>query len=140
MRAPPPPRPPFLPYTVPMRTIMLAALLAAPMALAEDEKKIELSVLYAGVKDDPRTAEFTAFLSKTFTRVEAIDVLTLSADAAKGADVVIVDSPSPYRDGNKFEMPKVPALGTDYTKPTILMGAAGGHVLNQARALKLTWL
>ncbi len=123
-----------------MRTITLAALLAAPWALAEDEKKIELSVLYAGTKDDPRTAEFTEFLSKTFTRVEAIGLEMLSAEAARGADVVIVDSPSPYRKGDKFQMPKVQAPGTDYAKPTILMGAAGGQVLNQQRTLKLNWL
>ena len=123
-----------------MRTITFAALLAAPMGLAEEEKKIELSVLYAGVKDDPRTAEFTEFLSKTFVRVEAIGLETLSVETARGADVVIVDSPSPYKAGDKFEFPKAPALGTDYTKPTILMGAAGGQVLNQQRTLKLNWL
>lgn len=118
----------------------LAALLAAPWALAEDGKKIELSVLYAGMKDDPRTAEFTEFLSRTFTRVEAIELEALSTEAARGADVVIVDSPSPYKAGEKFEMPRAPALGTDYTKPTILMGAAGGQVLNQRQTLKLNWL
>ncbi len=121
-----------------MRTILLAALLAAPVALADD--KIDLSVLYAGIKDDPRTAEFTEFLSKTFTRVEAIDLGALSAETASGADVVIVDSPTPYREGDKFEFPKAPALGTDYSKPTILMGVAGGVVLNTSRTLKLNWL
>ncbi|MFI5402264.1 MAG: hypothetical protein ACHQ1G_04955 [Planctomycetota bacterium] len=120
-----------------MRTILLAALLAMP-ALAEE--KIDLAVLYAGVKDDPRTAEFTEFLSKTFARVTAIDLGALNAATADAADVVIVDSPSPYKEGGKFEFPKAPELGTDYAKPTILMGAAGGVVLNTNRTLKLNWL
>jgi hypothetical protein len=122
-----------------MRTIaLLALLLAAPSALAEE--RIGLAVLYAGAKDHPRTAEFTAFLSRTFVRVEAIDLAALSTEAARGADVVIVDSPTPYKPGDRFEMPKVPELGADYAKPTILMGAAGGVVLGQRRTLKLTWL
>jgi hypothetical protein len=117
-----------------MVAILLAALLAAP-----EEEKIDLAVLYAGVKDDPRAAEFTEFLSKTFARVEATDLSALSAGTAQGFDVVVVDSPTPYKGEGKFEMPKVPALGADYTKPTILMGAAGGVVLNQRRTLKLNW-
>jgi hypothetical protein len=117
-----------------MRTILFAGLLATP-ALAEE--KIDLAVLYAGVKDDPRTAEFTEFLSKTFTRVTAIDLGTLTAGTAGAADVVIVDAPSPCKEGGKFEFPKEPALGTDYAKPTILMGDAGGVVLNTNPKLKL---
>jgi hypothetical protein len=120
-----------------MRTIACALLCAAPLALADD--KIELSVLYAGVEKDPRTAEFVEFLSETFARVEAIDLGKLSTEAARGADVVIVDSPSPYRPGDKFEMPQVPVPGADYGKPTILMGAAGGGILTRSK-LKLTWL
>jgi len=124
-----------------MRTIALALLCAAPMALADDPAgKIELSVLYAGAKDNPRTAEFVEFLSRTFTRVEAIQLGTLSPETARDADVVIVDSPTPYGDEGKIDMPKAPELGADYRKPTILMGAAGGAVLIKDRTLKLGWL
>jgi hypothetical protein len=123
-----------------MRNVTLALLCAAPLVAADEPQKIDLSVLYAGIKDDPRTAEFTEFLSKTFTHVEAIELETLSPETARGADVVIIDSPTPYKGKGDFQMPKVPALGADYRKPTILMGAAGGAVLIQNRTLKLGWL
>jgi hypothetical protein len=122
-----------------MRNVTLALLCATLFASAEDTTRIELSVLYVGAKDDPRTAEFTEFLSKTFTRVEAAELDVLSNETACGADVVIVDSPTPYK-GEGFDMPRVPLLGTEYTKPTILMGAAGGMMLKQIGTLKLGWL
>jgi len=123
-----------------MRNVTLALLCAAPLLAAEEPAKIELSVLYAGAKDDPRTAEFTEFLSKTFTRVEAIELETLSPETARGADVVIIDAPTPYEGKGDFKMPRVPELGADYRKPTILVGAAGGAFLVQGPKLKLGWL
>jgi hypothetical protein len=120
--------------------LALVLLGAGPAALAEPQEKIELRVLYAGVKDDPRTAEFVAFLGETFAKAEAIALEELSAVSARAFDVVVVDSPSPYKGERKFEMPRAPALGDDYRKPTILLGAAGGAVLNANRTLKLNWL
>jgi hypothetical protein len=136
----PAPGPPVLLYTWDMRNVTLAFLCATLFASAEDTTRIELSVLYVGAKDDPRTAEFTEFLSKTFTRVEAAELEVLSNETARGADVVIVDSPTPYKGEGTFDMPRVPLLGTEYTKPTILMGAAGGMMLRQIGTLKLGWL
>jgi len=107
---------------------------------ADETAGIQLSVLYVGAKDDPRTAEFTQFLSRTFPRVEAAELEVLSNETASGADVVIIDSPTPYKADGRFDMPRVPLLGTVYTKPTILMGAAGGMMLKQIGTLKLGWL
>jgi hypothetical protein len=120
---------------------------AAGVLPAQDPaQKIDLKVLYAGVPDAARTKDFTDFLSKTFTEVKAIELKKLDLATAKPFDVVIVDAPTPYRpdsreSGSSFKMPEAPTphLTTDFTKPTILMGAAGGRVLLELK-IKLGWL
>jgi hypothetical protein len=122
--------------------VLLAA--ATGLPAQDPAQKIELKVLYAGVPDAPRTKEFKEFLSKTFTEVGSVGLKDLDAKAAQPFDVVIVDSPTPYQAPEKdgeigFKMPQVAALTTEFTKPIILMGAAGGKVLTGLK-LKLDWL
>jgi hypothetical protein len=118
--------------------ILIAASTGA-VAAQDATKKIELKVLYAGVLEAPRTADFKEFLEGAFTKVGTIELTTLDAKTAAGFDVVIVDSPSPYQGEDGFEMPKTPDLDLGFTKPTILMGAAGGRMLKPL-AIKLQWL
>jgi hypothetical protein len=126
---------------------VLAALLIAAdagfLAAQDPAQKIDLKVLYAGAPESRRTKDFTEFLGKTFTEVGAVELKSLDAKAAAKYDVVIVDSPSPYRAGtdtrSAFKMPESPKLALDFTKPTILMGAAGGVVLGDLK-IKLQWL
>jgi hypothetical protein len=121
-------------------TVAVLCVALGSVAFAQDPaEKIALKVLYAGTADAPRTADFKDFLSKTFTEVGTVELKSLDAKAAEAFDVVIVDSPSPYLAGGKFKMPEVPALTTDFTKPTILMGGAGGAVLQRLN-IKLHWL
>jgi len=127
--------------------VVLAVLLTAAGAgflpAQDPTQKIELKVLYAGAPESRRTTDFTEFLGKTFTEVGSVELKSLDAKAAAKYDVVIVDSPSPYRPGtdtrSAFKMPETPKLTADFTKPTILMGAAGGAILNKME-LKLQWL
>jgi hypothetical protein len=132
------------------RSVVLGLLMLSAVggiAFAQDPaQKIGLKVLYAGVLDSPRTKDFTDFLGKTFTEVGTVELKSLDQKAAAKYDVVIVDSPSPYAQGPEsrdaasgFKMPDAPKLTTDFTKPTIVMGAAGGKVLGGLR-IKLQWL
>jgi hypothetical protein len=126
---------------MPMKTRTSLTLLALAGALAAQEpsSKITLGVLYAGVLDSPRTADFKEFLESHFTKVGTVELATLDRKAAEGYDVVIVDSPSPFKGDNGFELPKAGDLDLDFTRPTILMGAAGGKVLRSLQ-IKLDWL
>ena len=54
-------------------------------------------------------------------------------------DVVVVDTPSPFGERGRFAMPSAPELTREFTVPTILLGAAGGAVLQKMK-LKLDWL
>jgi hypothetical protein len=120
-------------------TVVLAAAAAVFGAEETEPRKFDVKVLYAGAPDAPRTKEFVQFLSGWFARAEATDVASLSSEKAKPFDVVIVDSPSPMVGEKGFEMPKVAELPRDWGRPTILMGAAGGAVLNKLH-IKLDWL
>jgi hypothetical protein len=138
-------------YKVAMKPLFTAAFLAAVVS-AQDAKpaypptgdeKIPLKVLYTGAADHPRTKDFTAFLEATFAKVGTVELMKLDATAAKDYDVVVVDAPSGYsdealKDPSKIKLPKAPDL-KDWTKPTVLMGAAGGAFLNHQN-LKLDWL
>jgi hypothetical protein len=124
-----------------MLTALLLAAWTGSAPAQEKPRKIELGVLYAGVVDAPRTADFKEFLGEHFTKFGTVALESLDQKAAAGYDVVIVDSPTPYRDGaaEGFEMPKAPTLDLDFTRPTILMGAAGGRTLGPL-SIKLGWL
>jgi hypothetical protein len=118
-----------------------AALACIGVLAPAQEDRIDIKVLYAGAPESRRTQDFTDFLGKTFKEVGTVE-LTKLEEKAKDFDVVIVDSPSPYGRGEgprKFEMYETPKLTTGFTKPTILMGAAGGSVLGPLE-IKLNWL
>jgi hypothetical protein len=129
-----------------VRAAVLIAAATGILSAQDPAQKIDLKVLYAGAPESRRTKDFTEFLGKTFTEVGAVELKSLDAKAAAKYDVVIVDSPTPYlseaesrRAGTGFKMPEAPKLTTDFTKPTILMGAAGGRVLGELK-IKLNWL
>ena len=104
-----------------------------------ESKKLAVRVLYAGDEDHPRTEQWRKFLGGYFTKVEAIQLNKLSQEATEGFDVVIVDSPSPYKPNRKFKVLPGPVLSGEYDRPTILMGAAGGATVRQAK-IKIGWL
>ena len=125
-----------------MNRLVLAAacaLVLTPVGASiaeEPAAKLDVKVLYAGAPDAPRTKEFVEFLARAFAKVGTIDAGTLSMDAAREFDVVIVDSPN---GANSHDARKIGAIGRDFVKPTILMGAAGGDVLHHLD-IKLDWL
>jgi hypothetical protein len=127
--------------------VVLTAAGAGVLAAQDPTQKIDLKVLYVtGAPESRRTTDFTEFLGKTFTEVGSVELKSLDAKASAKYDVVIVDSPSPYLPaaetraaGRTVRIPEAPVLPADYSKPTILMGAAGGAVLNKMQ-LKLQWL
>ena len=129
-----------------VRAALLLAATAGFLAGQDPAQKIDMKVLYAGVPDAPRTKDFTEFLGKTFTKVGTVALKALDEKAAADYDVVIVDSPTPYQSeaesrktGSGFKMPEAPKLTTGFTKPAVLMGAAGGKVLGELK-IKLQWL
>lgn len=105
----------------------------------EQDRKIDLAVLYAGDPGAPRTKDWTEFLGGTFRRVDSVDLSRLSEETARGHDVVIVDWPTPYSAEGTFDMPETPRLTTGFTRPVILMGVAGGSLL-RTLDIKLRWL
>jgi hypothetical protein len=129
-----------------IKAALLIAAAAGFVAAQDPAQKIDLKVLYAGVLGHPRTKDFQEFLGKSFTEVGTVELKSLDQKVAAKFDVVIVDSPSPYGQGPEsrgappaFKMPAAPELTTDFTKPTILIGAAGGKVLGGLK-IKLQWL
>jgi hypothetical protein len=132
------------------RLFVLALLLLSagtePVAAQDPAQKIDLKILYAGKPGHPRTKDFEQFLGKTFTEVGTVELESLDQKAASKYDVVIVDSPSIYEeapasrpDRPAGRLPEAPDLTTDFTKPTILIGAGGGMVLGRLR-ITLQWL
>ena len=123
-----------------MAPALAAALVhAGPLPAQRSSEVLELSVLYAGDVEHPRTSTWVRFLERHTRGVEAIDLSELSRAAAVDHDVVIVDSPSPFGEEGRFDMPEVPALSRDFDRPTILVGAAGGALLRKVK-IKLDWL
>jgi hypothetical protein len=125
---------------------LLLSMVGGLVCAQDPAQKIDLKVLYAGTLDSPRTKDFTDFLGKAFTEVGTVELKSLDQKAAAKFDVVIVDSPSPYGQeadtraaAAAFKMPAAPELTIDFTKPTILMGAAGGKVVGGLK-IKLQWL
>lgn len=131
-----------------MRTRWLA--LAAVLAFggpARADEPIALKVLYAGNPGSEREKDFSALLGKHFAKVTTANYEKFTADQAKGHDVVILDWTSIYprdKDGKisknitGLNSPTPPKLLTDYDRPTILIGAAGGFVAQSLR-LKIDW-
>ena len=116
---------------------ILFAVLFGAVVLAPAQEKLDLSVLYAG-DPGPRTAEWLEFLRAHVSAANAIDRGKLTSATAKDADVVIVDAETPYKESG-IKIPRGAKLTRDFTRPTILMGAAGGSTLG-ALDIKLDWL
>jgi hypothetical protein len=133
-----------------MRYGCLAALAAMVLlnATASAAEKIDVKVLYAGKPNDARTKDFVSFLQQHFVRVGEADYEKFKPDEARDFDVVIFDWPSIYprdKDGKiapkltSLNSPKPPKLPEDFTRPAILIGAAGASATAQLR-LKINWL
>jgi hypothetical protein len=109
---------------------------------------INLKVLYAGNTGSDRAKDFVSFLEKHFAKVGSADFGKFREADAKDYDVVLFDWTSIYprnkegkidNSAGNITMPPAPNLSPDFTKPTILIGAAGGQVAG-TRQLKINWL
>jgi hypothetical protein len=113
--------------------------LASGVRAEDHPPKLEVRVLYAGPEGWPRTKAFAEFLGGHFAKVGTIDPARLSMEAARDWDVVIVDAPGPDEWRGDSPRIKLAEVGREFTRPTILVGAAGGDVLSRLR-IKLDWL
>lgn len=96
-------------------------------------------VLYAGVLGTERAKSFVAFLQSNFATVGAIEVTDLSAARAAKFDVVVCDGKRVYPMDPKrpgLDLPHV-QLGSDFTKPIVMIGAMAGTVQHHT---KIDWL
>jgi hypothetical protein len=130
---------------------LVAAVLMGTFVTADDEgppAKLDLRILYAGNRESDRTNDFSAFLQRHFSKVTVANLSTFKHADADGHDVVIFDWTSIYpRDKagkiddsvGRITMPQVPRLSHDFSRPTVLIGAAGGQVAGSL-ALKINWL
>lgn len=103
------------------------------------EHKLELKVLYAGVPDHARTAEWREFLGAAVEKVGIADVAKLDEEDAEDFDVVIVDAPPPFDASGAFKPGKIAKLPADWSRPTVALGYAAGMVFRE-RNIKLDWL
>lgn len=108
-----------------VRYISLAALVSLSVSHnAWASSKIDLDVLYLGVMDDSRTADFHNFLSERFTRVETMDRDDFLAKASTlEADVVLLD----WHQGESAFPSDSSFLGAwgELKIPAVLLGSAG---------------
>lgn len=97
----------------------------------------KFKILYAGKKGDPREKRFAAFLKERFDQVDTMDLEKLTAAAAAPYDVVVADWGRRYgRAGDLERGPKL-QLGSDFSKPIVMIGAVGGEI---QRHTKFDWL
>ena len=98
-------------------------------------EKSPLRVLYAGKPGSEREADFAKFLGARFETVKTGNYETFTPADAEDFDVVIFDWPSIYpRDengkvdfkNNDLKQPKPPEIDGKFSRPTILIGGAGG--------------
>jgi hypothetical protein len=137
-----------------MRTLWLSLVAAlvvifAPTPAARAGEPIDLKVLYAGNPGSDREKDFRAFLAGHFTRIGTVDYRKFTEQDAKGYDVVIVDWTSIYardaqgkmKQGDEMSIstPKGMKLDEGYSRPTILIGAAGATATRPLK-LKIDWL
>jgi hypothetical protein len=126
--------------------IPLSLALIGPLSAA-DIKPIDLKVLYAGNLESDRTEDFESFLKQHFREVATTDYSSFRAEQADRFDVVIFDWSSIYprtADG-KIDMksgsissPKAPAIDRSFSRPAILIGAAGGSIANRLN-IAINW-
>ncbi len=123
-------------------------LLASSLAAGQDASAVpspglgaakDWKILYAGSPDGFREKAWVEFLREHFATVDARSLAGISPADAAPYDVVIADWTSRYgNDGypKDFAGPET-ALGSGWTKPTILIGAVGGEI---ARHSLIDWL
>lgn len=85
-------------------------------------EKINLRLLYAGVPNSDRAADFVDFLAKHFEQVETADYNTFKEEQSSGFDVVILDY-----DGVNTRAPR-PKISREYSCATITMGVPGAFI------------
>ncbi|HWB13140.1 MAG TPA: hypothetical protein VG826_28200 [Pirellulales bacterium] len=128
-----------------------AVLLVTAAARAADDVapvKLDLRILYAGNRESDRAKDFAAFLEEHFAKVTVAGLADFKPSDADGHDVVIFDWTSIYpRDKTgkidnslgSISMPQAPALPQRFSRPTVLIGAAGGQLAG-SQQLKINWL
>ncbi len=134
-----PPQTPVAPDAPAIASAADAAAAAAPATRYPLGEHHALKVLYAGVDGTPRHAAFATFLATHFDHFRAIDTTQLDAAAAAPFDVVVIDGKRLYPmdpDNPSIDQAKC-QLGAGWGKPTVMIGAMGGHV---QRHTKLDWL
>ena len=99
----------------------------------------KLAVLYAGHPESPRAAAYVGFLREWFARVDQIDLEKLNVAAAQDYDVVVADWKRRYggKGGYDSDSGHRATIGSDFTKPIVMIGAVGGEL---ARDGKIGWL
>jgi hypothetical protein len=120
---------------------LLAALV--PFVPAQQEPKVDLKVLYAGVPGHARTEQWREFLAKHTAGVTVTDVKQLADGAGADADVVILDCPDPIvknAEGRpeRIAVPKPAGLTTAFARPTIVVGSMA--MITDGLHLKSNWL
>lgn len=121
----------------------VAPLLFASVLAAQEAAKLDLKVLYAGVPDHPRTAQWRAFLEQHTQQVTVVDAKQLADGDGATADVVILDCPDPIvrkADGTpeRIAVPKVEKLTVAFGRPVIVVG--GMAMVTDHLQLKSNWL
>ena len=123
--------------------VPLGLAIAAPLAAHAQESVLgdagKLAVLYAGHPESPRAAAYVGFLREWFARVDQIDLEKLNVAAAQDYDVVVADWKRRYggKGGYDSDSGHRATIGSDFTKPIVMIGAVGGEL---ARDGKIGWL
>lgn len=121
---------------------MLQILLVACMALIQDPQPKaydlgaarELKVLFAGTQGEPREKAFESLLGQAFDRVDTIDLRKLSAESAKGYDVVVADWEPTYRDGRWGQGERHGVkLERDFPTPLLMIGDLAGSLVSATK-------
>ncbi len=123
---------------LPALALGAGTLVPATTAQVSAPSKLDVSVLYAGVLEAPRTGEFVAFLNQHFANVGSTDYSQFQPTNADGYDVVIFDAkpkPTPGRIG----LPTAPRVPADFRRASILISGAGINAF-RSQKLKLDWL
>jgi len=128
-----------------MRTLVLPWFAAAvlPLAHAQEEAKLDLKVLFAGVPGHARTAAWRDFLTKHTAGVTIVDVKQLQDGDGADADVVVLDCPDPIvRNADNqpggIEVPRPKGLTLAFGRPTVVVG--GMAMVTDDLHIKSNWL
>jgi hypothetical protein len=108
---------------------------------ASNDQEPRLRVLYVGNPSSNRAVDFATFLSRHFGAVKISELVAFRESDADGFDVVIIDW-SDEASQSAGPPPLVPAgfrLSDVYSRPTVLLGGAGGQIAGRSR-LKFSWL